>query len=181
MVDVQTIGVLVTAASVTIAAIYYVMNLRTSQNNMKMTLETRNLQFVTNISAQLLSEEGQKRYCELLNMEWNDYDDFERKYGSDNNMDSFAKRMWAWYNCNTMGMLREKLVEPDVLFTLNNITPCFIWSKFKDVIVEQRRRYAGRDYLSDFEFLNDELVKIKVSKDPSYKIPEKLIRYIPNK
>ncbi len=41
MVDAQTIGVLVTATSMTLAAIYYVLTLRTNQRNLKMDLETR--------------------------------------------------------------------------------------------------------------------------------------------
>ena len=44
MVDVQTIGVLVIPTSVTIAAIYYTITLRTSQKNMRATLETRQAQ-----------------------------------------------------------------------------------------------------------------------------------------
>jgi hypothetical protein len=69
---------------------------------------------------------------------------------------------------NTLGMLvREKLVEPEVLYKINNVTPCFMWSKFKDVITENRRRYGGKDIFSDFELLNDEILRVKLSRDPS--------------
>src|SRR5512136_1998725 len=122
MVDIallQSVSYIAGALGVCVAAIFYVLNLRISQKNqeisqrnMKTTLETRKLQFVTSITSQLLSEEGQRRYGELLNMEWRDYDDFEKKYGSDNNLDNYAKRFCVWYIFNTLGMLvREKLIE----------------------------------------------------------------------
>jgi len=168
----QSVSYIAGASGVCIAAIFYVLNLRISQRNMRQTLDTRKLQFVTGITNQLLSEEGQRRYGELLNMEWTDYDDFEKKYGSDYNLDNYAKRMNAWKTYNTLGMLvREELIEPEVLWRINDVNPCLMWSKFKDIIVEQRKRYGARAYLSDFKFLNDEMLRIALIKDPSFRIP----------
>jgi hypothetical protein len=176
----QSVSYIAGALGVCIAAIFYVLNLRISQRNMKQTLETRKLQFVTSITSQLLSEEGQRRYGELLNMEWKDYDDFEKKYGSDYNLDNYAKRMNVWKTYNTLGMLvREKLIEPEVLYRINDVNPCFMWSKFKDIIVEQRKRYGAKHSFSDFELVNDEILRVMLSIDPSYKIPEKLMSYVP--
>jgi hypothetical protein len=183
----QSVSYIAGASGVCIAAIFYVLNLRISQKNqeisqrnMRQTLETRKLQFVTSITNQLLSEEGQRRYGELLNMEWKDYDDFEKKYGSDYNLDNYAKRMNVWKTYNTLGMLvREKLIESEVLYRTNDINPCLMWSKFKDVIVEHRKRYGGVDSLSDFELLSNEILRIKLSKDPSFRIPETFSKYVP--
>ena len=178
----QSISYMAGAIGVCIAAIFYILNLRISQRNMRQTLETRKLQFVTSITSQLISEEGHRRYFELLNMEWKDYDDFERKYGSDYNLDNAAKRLNVWKTYNTLGMLvREKLIEPEVIYKIDGVNSCFLWSKFRDVIAEWVRRYGGEDMLSDFEFLNDELLRIKLSRDPSYRIPETLSRYVPSK
>ena len=83
---------------------------------------------------------------------------------------------------NTLGMLvREKLIEPEVLYKINNMTLCFMWSKFRDVIAEGRKHYSGEDTFSDFEFLNNEILRIKSSIDPSYKVPETLTKYVPSK
>ena len=185
----QSISYMAGALGVCVAAIFYVLNLRISQKNqeisqrnMRQTLETRKLQFVTSITNQLLSEEGQRRYGELLNMEWKDYDDFEKKYGSDNNLDNMAKRMNVWNTYNTLGMLvREKLIDSEVLYGIDNVNPCFVWSKFKDIIPEWRKRYGAKDTFSDWEFLNNEILRIALSKDPSFKIPETLTHYVPDK
>jgi hypothetical protein len=178
----QSVSYIAGALGVCIAAIFYVLNLRISQRNMRQTLETRKLQFVTSITSQLNSEEGQRRYVELSNMEWKDYDDFERKYGSDYNMDNAAKRFCVWYTYNTLGMLvREKLVEPELLYPIVDGNVLFQWSKFKDVIKEGRKRYGNMDDLSDFEFIYNEILRVTLSKDPSYKIPETLTHYVPDK
>ena len=170
----QSVSYIAGALGVCVAAIFYVLNLRISQRNMRQTLETRKLQFVTSITNELNSEEGQRRYCELMNIEWKDYDDFERKYGSDFNIDMAAKRFSVWYTYNTLGMLvREKLVEPELLYPI--VSGLFNhWTKFKDIIKEQRKRYGSKDDLSDFEFLYNELYRVALSRDPNFKIPETL-------
>jgi hypothetical protein len=177
----QSVSYIAGALGVCIAAIFYVLNLRISQRNMRQTLETRKLQFVTSITSQLNSEEGHRRYVELMNMEWKDYDDFERKYGSDYNLDNAAKRFCVWQTYNTLGMLvREKLVEPELLYPIVGGLMNH-WTKFKDVIKEQRKRYGGEDDLSEFEFLYNEIHRVALSRDPSFKIPETLTHYVPDK
>jgi hypothetical protein len=185
----QSVSYIAGASGVCIAAIFYILNLRISQRNQELTLkaqqqtlETRKLQFVTNITNQLNSEEGHRRYVELMNMEWKDYDDFERKYGSDYNIDNTAKRFCVWGNYNTLGMLvREKLVEPELLYPIIDCTVLNHWSKFKDVIKEQRKRYGPEDDLSDFEFLYNEILRVTLSRNPSYKTLETFGHYVPDK
>ena len=74
MTDVQTIGVLITAASVSVAAIYYIMTLRVQQTNMKLTLETRQAQFMMQLNDSMTNVEVYKDWLELMNMEWTDLD-----------------------------------------------------------------------------------------------------------
>jgi hypothetical protein len=194
MVELAEIGLILQTISVMSAATAAVIGVRSYINSNKRAgeakqkeqetrdreLETRKLQFVTSITSQLLSEEGQRRYGELMNMEWKDYDDFERKYGSDYNLDNTAKRMSVWKTYNTLGMLvREKLIEPEVIYRINDVNPCYMWSKFKDIMPEWQKRYGGGEVFSDFEFLSDELLRIAVSKDPSFRIPETLSKYVP--
>jgi hypothetical protein len=67
MVDAQTIGVLVTASSVTVAAVYYMFTLRTNQRNYKATLETRQAQLFMQLFDRWTSSEfalnyGKARY-----------------------------------------------------------------------------------------------------------------------
>jgi len=110
---------MVAATGVLVAAVFYLLNLRVGQKNQALmlkaqeqTLETRKLQFIQGTTQNLLNEEGMKRYGELMNMEWRDYGDFERKYGSDYNLHNYAKRTTIMMNYTMLGAcLREKLID----------------------------------------------------------------------
>jgi hypothetical protein len=179
--EIQAAYYMVAATGVLVAAIYYVMTLRTNQRNMEQTLETRKLQFINDVNTGLMTEEGLKRYATLLNMEWRDYDDFERKYGSDYNLDNFAMRNSAWNGYDLFSaMLRDGLVDAETLYNSVTTGPFMLWAKLEDVIREQRRRYVGVDYLANFEYLAKEMLRIKLQRDPSYKMPETFIKYVPD-
>ena len=117
--EIQAAYYMVAATGVLIAAIFYILNLRVGQKNQALmlkaqeqTLETRKLQFIQGTTQNLLNEEGMKRYGELMNMEWRDYGDFERKYGSDYNLDNYAKRTTIIMYYTMLGAcLREKLID----------------------------------------------------------------------
>ena len=107
MVDIallQSVSYMAGALGVFIAAIFYVLNLRISQRNMRLTLETRRLSLIENIASRVTDEEGEKRMQELSNYEWTDYADFNRKYGSENNVSASAKRYALWHDYNKIGM-----------------------------------------------------------------------------
>jgi hypothetical protein len=74
LVDVQTIGVLVTATSLTVAAIYYMFTLRINMKARKM--ETCRLAM-----SDMSSEHGLERYATIMTLEWKDYEDFMERYG----------------------------------------------------------------------------------------------------
>jgi hypothetical protein len=77
-------------------------------------------------------------------------------------------------------LVREKLIEPEVIYKIDSENGCFIWNKFKDIISEWSKRYGGGDALSDFKFLSEEILRIALSKDPSFRIPETLSKYLPS-
>jgi hypothetical protein len=121
LVDAQTIGVLVTATSVTVAAIYYASTLGEARKSRHMQLLLQNISILQN-------EDSYKRYVTLMNNEWKDYDDFEKKYGSDNNPDNYAMRssMWTWYN-NLGYMVSKKFISAEEVFELQGEGTLWAW------------------------------------------------------
>ncbi len=88
MVDAQTIGVLVTATSVTIAAIYYIFTLRINRNTQELALkaqqqnlETRQAQLFMPIYSTFYSDDFLRAYWGITSWSYNDYDDYISKYG----------------------------------------------------------------------------------------------------
>ena len=174
MVEVQTVIDLLTPLSITAGVIYYVMVLR-NQN------KTRQIQLLMQLSENY-NEEASRRSLELLEMEWTDYDEFERKYGSDNNPDNFAKRVTHWNLYNTQGMLlMNGLVDSDTLFGASGAAPILHWKKFGSVIKEIRRRYSSPLLAKGFEYLADENRKYLEQKGFTVELPDTYYQYIPEK
>ena len=167
MVDAETIGVLITAASVSIAAIYYTMTLRTQRENMRQTLETRQISLIDSIMTRALNEEGMRNYIELLNCEWSDYEDFERKYGMETDVGITARRYSQWQLYNSIGMMvRKDMVKAEDIYDMGiGMGMIWLWEKYQPIIDEIRRRYNGSEYLKNFEYLAQEMSKVKTARD----------------
>ena len=106
LVDVQTIGVLVTAASVSVAAIYYKYNLRIS-------LQTRQAQLFMPIFAHSYSEIFMRDMRTILAWQWKDFDEYMQKYGvmADKVEDEAFLRIWAYLE--GIGVLvNNRLIDP---------------------------------------------------------------------
>jgi hypothetical protein len=177
----QSVSYIAGALGVCVAATFYVLNLRISQKNMRLTLETRRIGLIENITNRITDEEGTKTFIELSNYEWTDYADFDKKYGSENNVSAAAKRYAVWSNYNKVGMmLRKGLVEVEDLYLLGMFGVPLFWEKYRPIVEETRKRYGGKEYLRDMEYLAGEIVKYQQSMDPSYRIPKKLDKFNPD-
>jgi hypothetical protein len=172
--EIQAAYYMVAATGVLVAAIYYILN-------MKATLETRRIGLIENISTHVANEEGQKRFLELMSYEWTDYEDFNRKYGSENNENAAAKRFAIWNDFNTIGMIvRKGMVKVEDIYNMGMGGLPLFWEKYKPIVEETRRRYNGKEYCRDMEYLAVEMLKYVQSRDPSYRVPEKLDKYDPD-
>ena len=169
----QTAGLLV-------GIFYYIMTLRNQQKNQRAAEESRQLQFMMQY-ASLTGYEGYKLSIELLNMKWTDYNDFEMKYGSDNNTDNYAKRQTLWSAYNMMGLtLKRGLVDRDLLFETLGYGVLTSWKKFESVIKEIRRRYSQPIACINFEYLAEESYKWFKEKGIDMTIPDTFYSYVPD-
>ena len=160
---------------VTVSILYYAMVLRNSNR-------TRSAQLFMSLHSLMSDMEGMSAYLDTMYMEWEDYDDYERRYGSDYNPDNYAKRMTVWTRFDWMGMLlRRGLIDRDVFFELNpGMNPLQHWTKFKDIIREMRRRYNVPMFGTDFEYLAEENRKYMLEKGIDPTVPETFYRYVPD-
>jgi hypothetical protein len=172
--EIQAAYYMVAATGVLVAAAYYVLN-------MKATLETRRIGLMQNILTKIANEEGQKRFFDLMNYTWTDYEDFDDKYGSEKNPEAAANRMEVWTNLNTVGlMVRKGLVSMDDIYSMGMVSIHFFWEKYKPIVEETRRRY-NPDLCRELEYLAGEMLRYVQFKDPSFRVPEKLLNYDPNR
>ena len=169
----QTVGLLV-------GIFYYIMTLRNQQKNQQIAKESSQLQTLITFSG-MASEEGSRRAIELLKMEWADYNDFEMKYGSDNNPDNYAKRQVLWGQYDTIGLaLKKGYVDRDLIFERLGNIPVVYWVKFGEVIKEIRRRYNQPLSLVNFEYLVEECIKYMQEKGIDTTVPDTFYSYVPD-
>jgi len=180
MIEISTIRDLVTIFGVIAGFSYYVLTVRNAQRNQQQQLEARKAQFFSQIYSWFIQTESLVEYMEILNWEWTDYDDFEKKYGSDNNLRGYAVRTRVWSTIDMLGKyVRDGLVDLDLIYPMIYIT-LFQWFKWKDVIEEQRKRYYTPLYLENWEYLVNEFIKYGEKIGYPWTPPATLSRYVPD-
>jgi len=178
---IEYLPLVLTGIGIIVTILYYTSVLRNANKTQQLTLETRRMQIIMDLDKEMKSLETYRKIIELLNMQWDDYDDFESKYGSDNNPENFATRYSLFYRLNSIGILvKDGFVEAETVYNLlGDVSTIWLWKKFESVIKEIRVRYNVPSALDHFEFLYDELLKIRESRGVSDPIPETFARYIP--
>lgn len=157
-------GVIQTAAIVA-GVILAIAELRHMRLQRKLELETRQIQLVNELSQVVMSLEGQRMNHEFLGMEWKDYDDFEQKYGSDNNPENAAMRnvIGNWYNF--LGILmRYRIAEAELIFDWTGWNVIWGWNKFRDIWLKQRELYNMPERHKNWELLYYEMKRIAESR-----------------
>lgn len=161
LVVLQSVSYVAAAIGVCVAAVYYALNLRETMRNRRITLTNTLMQ-------PLMSEEGNRRFIDMISMEWKDFDDFMKRYDSRVNPENYSKRMALWSLCESLGYLyRANLIDIDTLFGVTNGVIQYIWIKFKPIIYEYRKTEFGPRAFENFEYLAEELNKIQAKFDAS--------------
>jgi hypothetical protein len=151
MVDVQTIGVVVTAASVSVAAIYYVLTLRTNQRNLKANLDTRQAQLYMQLYQTTLSRDYMDSQYNVSRMNMKTVDDYKRMM-NDPNMyrDFFTEGMW---HEGAGVLLREGLIDIHTVSLLKSGQIIWWWDYFGEVILKVRKEFGFPRFMIEAEYL----------------------------
>jgi len=162
MVDAQTVGVLVTAASVTVAAIYYIVNLRETTKNRRATLTNNLIQLFT-------TKEFAYTWDAFQRMKWDSFDDFQKKYDSRVNPENFALRVSFWNLCDSIGyQYKTGLIDIGTVYNVAGIWIGDAWFMFGPVIKEYRKTDYPRDMYENFEYLAEVLGRMRGQRDSDW-------------
>jgi hypothetical protein len=159
----QSISYMAGALGVFLGAIYYIINLRETTKNRRITLTNSLLQ-------SFMSREGIRLLEDMWLMEWSDFDDFLRKYDSTVNPDNLAMRESVFLHCEVLGReYRSGVIDLDTLFSVCTTNISQLWVKFKPVIEEyKKRKIYPKIEFENFEYLAGELTKLMEKRDPDY-------------
>ena len=172
MVDLQTFLNYIAMISIPVGVTYHIMTLYNTRRNQKLTLETRQAQLFMQLYQRTINEEANRRWSKQMFYQWDDYDDFENKYGQ-NSEDLTTILHTTWQQFNGVGLLlRRGLIDRETAYGLSGgWRAVLIWVKWKDIIVEMRERYFNPDYMDGLEFLGIEMMKYREEKGLPNKLP----------
>jgi len=157
---------------ITVSILYYAMVLRNANR-------TRAAQLFMSLHSQMSNMEGMSAYLETMYMEWEDYADFERKYGSDNNLKAYLQRLTLWNTYNNYGVLLKKgLIDLEMVYDAAGAALIMSWEKWRPIIMEQRVRYMGPNYLEHWEYLASVMRSIQKSRGITWEPPETGFRFV---
>ena len=179
MVTVETLSIVFTGLSVSLAAFYYINTLRNANRMRELTLEsqeltrkaqeqaleTRQAQLFMNIYNQsFANREWLKAYNKVMTTHWDDYDDY-MKMGNWMNPDDSDKEFLeaqGYVSSFYEGLgvfVKEGLVDIRMIaLTMTYMTTRY-WEKLAPMVYELRKRNNYPRALSEFEYLYDELMK----------------------
>jgi hypothetical protein len=169
----QTVGILV-------GVYYYIMTIRTNQKNQELTLraqehatETRQLDIYMKLQLKKTDPEWNKNYLEVGALEWEDFDDFARKYSHNVNPEDAGKRFAVWEHWNSLGyVLWRGVIDSDTVFDMFGNGVIGNWTKFEPIIQGFRERDGRPETWNWFEYLATEMMKVRSQRGmPEYTMP----------
>jgi len=153
---------MVAATGVLVAAVYYVLNMRATQRNMKSNLETRQAQFLMSLYQRFSDPEYQDNFfTTMFKMNWDNYEDFTKKYPTDSKESNKFFTLSAFYK--GIGLLVEQnLVDVDTVAKLLGGDLIPFWEKFSSIINEFRVRLGQPGQFAYVEYLYDRVKSVKI-------------------
>jgi len=161
LVEIQTAYYMMAATGVLIAAIYYVVNTRT-------TLQTRQAQLFMPIHSQFYSRDFIKAIQDIIfDYEWKDYEDFQMKYDRKANLEAYTSRMATASFFEGVGVLvKRRLIDASFVDDLMSGYIMRYWEKMNPIVNETRLRLKWPQYGEYIEYLYNQIKPIVERQNP---------------
>ena len=149
--DITSVSAIVAAAGVLVGVIYYILDIRHQS-------KVRQTDLTMRLYTSWVSEELTKPWLKVWNLEFTDYDDFKKKYGtylSDNPEN--AALLSVINSFTIMGLLlQKKLVDPEMV---SHLPVSMTWNKVKPIVEGVRKESNDKGWYVEFEYLYNEIKK----------------------
>jgi len=160
MIDIQTISILIAAASVVIGVSDFILSSRYAREERRRELETRQAQLFMTIYDSFHHPEFFDRYTDFLSWHWDDYDDFMKRYG--------PKNPKAWYGMGSVAaffegigvLVHQKLIDVDLVAQLMARHVLLFWERIRPISEGMRKQLKMPDIDMWLEYLYNEIKPI---------------------
>jgi len=144
MIELSTIRDLVAIFGVIAGFSYYVLTVRNNQRTQLIQMENRQTQLFMQFVDKVHDPSFLTFWVKALRWEWENYEDFEKKYGTHTKPEITAKRYTDWYWYNNIGlMLKNKLLNENELYNLSSTSFIMNWERWEPIIKEYRIRFLA--------------------------------------
>jgi len=157
VVDIQTVSIAIASAGVFAAAIYYIWQIRHQT-------KLRETDLMMRLYSILTDKEFQRDYGKIFRCEFEDYDDFVKRYGSlfDEKSEQELELKESFSKVLNTGemlglLLRRKVVGADFLYEV--FPGLGLWEKVKPVVEGERKRHGIPRIFECFEYYYNEMKK----------------------
>ena len=154
MVDIQTISIAIASASVVAGVIYYSLQIRHQA-------KTRQTDLIMRLYSDYRSNEFREAIITVMNLQFEDYEDYVKKYGpwfSDEPAHK-AMAMVAMFFEGLGLLLHEKLIDAGLTYKLFSTIIKILWVKFKPLAEGLRKEFNDPMVFEWFEYLYNEVKK----------------------
>ena len=160
MVSYEFIGLVFTGLSISISIIYYANVLANSNKTQRQQLETRQAQLYMQVFNKFETRENVDMLMDLLEWEYSDYDDFQKKYGKESNPEDYSKWIYFINMYEGLGpLVREGYLDIRMIALLMSGGIKAIWEMSEPIIMENRRRHSWPRWAIEFEYLYKTLIE----------------------
>ena len=155
MVTIDQILYIVPVLALTASILYYAMVIQ-HQN------KTRQIQLFMQVFQELNSDKRWKEFLESIYVtDWEDYDDFQRKYGREN-IDFYSKLNSLFWTYNAIGvLLMDKMIDPKRVYYLLGPMVITQWEKWNQIIEGMREDLDEPEAYGGFDYLYGEMIKLR--------------------
>lgn len=168
MIELSTIRDLVAIFGVIAGFSYYVLTVRANQKNQKLNLQSqeqatkaRMAQIIMQLERWQSSKEAWRDHLEWSNLKWENYSDFEDKYGSDVNPENYFLRQIKIGYYQRLGILvKHGMLDKNLAFDLGGQGVIQHWNMYSEIIKTQRELYDQPMLGIHWEYLYYEMLKI---------------------
>jgi hypothetical protein len=144
---------IIQTVSISLGIIYYLFNMRNTQKARRSEALYRFLETRTQESVAL-------KYAFVQNLDWEDYDDYQNKYGRVANHEAWAKIWSLLVEYDDIGlMVKRGIMDIEDLYELSGRSIPSLWKKFQPIIEEQRKR-GDSNSMDWFQYLVEEMYKV---------------------
>ena len=160
MASFEFLAIMFTGIGLMVSVLYYTFTLQNANKTQQQQLETRQAQLYMQVFNKFETRENIDILMDLLEWNFSDYDDFQRKYGKESNPEAYSK--WIYYINLYEGLgplVREGYLDIRMIALLMSGGIKAIWEMSEPIIMENRKRHNWPRWAIEFEYLYNTLIE----------------------